>query len=518
MSGSHPKKSKNTGLGSTPVSVEDLKGFQDEREPSEGSFLAQDEENLKIFSSDELINMLRAAQEEKKAAQEREEKLVILLSQATFNNKLDFGFLSRDEFIHEAEKACFTKHLPFEKSSNTDNFVHDSSVSDYNKSGFLQMSKVHRRHLAHGKDKMNVRYIKVENLRERVEHYVLGLEKVNDFKVFFQSECNIITLFRDTLAWLRANVSGYNELALQRAYILYIRGLLEAMGETKKSVFSVNAVDLETQIEVKRKDRMQLEKVGVRGKSDCAFGPNSSVAAPVDTDDLTTSIKTLVELKVNNGPLQKCNSSVGSCTSQQLVEMLALANMKRERIDDYRVICSVLTDFFYIRIAFRTEHEGCLPSYFVSTLHDEVESFVLLTILMISEQITEAELKALLEKSGDLVGDNEGSDDENDEDLGGKDSSSDGSDAPGVADLSSKFAAAAALNTSGRGRDLGDGGGEKYSGRALKPLSLNMPNVIMTMGDDPEEEAQREGYRKLAVWEASLSFLDVENIGPKKQK
>jgi hypothetical protein len=289
------------------------------------------------------------------------------------------------------------------------------------------------------------------------------------------------------------------------------------MGETEMTIFSINTVNLKTNIEVNRMGRENVEEVQVHGKSDCAFGPKSSVIAPVDIATLTSFIKTLVELKVNNGPLQKCDSTVGSCTSQQLVEMLALANMKREKDAYYRVTCSILTDFFYIRIAFRTEHEGCPPSYFVSTLHDEVESFVLLTILMISEQITEAELKALLEEDGELVGDNEGSDDENDEELGGKDSSADDSDAPGGADLSSKFDAAAAPNTSGRGRDLGGGGGEKYSGRVLKPLSLHMSNVIMTMGDDPEEEAQREGYRKLAVWEASLSFLDVENIAPKKK-
>ena len=59
-----------------------------------------------------------------------------------------------------------------------------------------------------------------------------------------------------------------------------------------------------------------------------------------------------------------------------------------------------------------------------------------------------------------------------------------------------------------KSRSFGGGGKTKAgSRRVCEPLSLHNLN-IMYMGDDPNEEADIEAYRRLVAWEASLQFWD----------
>ena len=62
--------------------------------------------------------------------------------------------------------------------------------------------------------------------------------------------------------------------------------------------------------------------------SNCAFG-SPSITVPMDVDDMVSLVSILIELKVNDGMLADSKFSVGKYNSQQLVETLALANMKK---------------------------------------------------------------------------------------------------------------------------------------------------------------------------------------------
>jgi hypothetical protein len=468
-------------------------------------------EITKLFSNSmAAVELAKAEAEVAKAeaelAKEREEKMKIRFNQANFLNLLESEFASRTQFIDAAEAACFGVPILSEKTARTAECVNDSQKSCYSQTGSIDMSKVHRRHLAHGKDKMNVRYIKFKNLLGRAKRHKLSLGNVVDFDAFFLAECAHVHTFRESLNWLCINASGYNESALQKAYILYIKGLLEAMGESV-DIFSVNGVPLETTIEVKRKGGGILN-VPVKGRADCAFGP-SSILAPMELSEMLASVLVLVELKVNDGLLAGSNSSVGKCTSQQLVEMLALANMKKSQGFAFQVIRSILTDFFNIRVSIRAELDGKPLSYFVSSLHTDVESFVLLTIVLLSP-IDIDEIGSLVDsEEGIFLIDNEGNDDSEDDEFHSVDDDED--HCGGGKNLSTTFAEAEIESSLDKSSSFGGGAKNEGSRRALNPLSLHTSN-IMSIGDDPNEEAKLKAYQKLAAWEVSLSFRDTENV------
>jgi len=475
------------------------------------------EKELKVANKELKVanEEFKVANEELKVANDRasffqEEARVASISsiRANFNDLLNRGFESREEFIHHAREACFGEHVATKKSSDTDAFVNDDTRSNYSAKGVLDMSKVHRCHLAHGKDRMNVRYIQFPNLRGRAEQYFRSLGAAADFDDFITIECENVVVFQTALSWLRSNAAAYNEMTLQKAYILFIRGLFRAMNTTF-GIFSVNSLHLEADIEVKRKGKA-LEEVKVRGKADCAFGPKS-LQIPLEIGDLISYVTTLVELKVNQGPLDGTNSPVGKCTSQQLIEMFAFADMKKRADADCSIIKSLLTDFFNTRVAFRVEIDENPVTYFVSTLHDDAESFVLLTILMLSDIPDQDFVTLLADESVNQLKDNEGSEDEEDDEEEGDEDGDKIKSGAKKEELNLSSAFAEGSSESDKPDNSNGGGKGSGSSRALKPLSLRSMNV-MTMGDDPVEEAERESYYKLALWEARLSFHDTENI------
>ena len=294
-----------------------------------------------------------------------------------FLAKLSHTFKNRDNFVEESRLANFNDVVLKEKDSNTEDFINKTKPSDYSKSGILDMSKLHRRHLSHGRQKMDVFHIDIDNLRERAMQYVTGIGKVTDFDGFLMKECEYIQTFRRSLAWLEENVYGYDEASLQLAYVLYMEGLLSEMG-SDYSVYSVNGLSLQTEIDVKRKGKKLREDVSLHGKTDCAIGIQKLF--PLSVDDIVSSCVTIIELKVNQGPLQEKSGAVGKCTSQQCAEMLALADMRKKSGLDCRIVRSILTDLFFIRIAFRLEFSPDPVKYLISSLSDNIEFFVLATI------------------------------------------------------------------------------------------------------------------------------------------
>jgi hypothetical protein len=150
-------------------------------------------------------------------------------------------------------------------------------------------------------------------------------------------------------------------------------------------------------------------------------------------------------------------------------------------------------------------------TYFVSTLHDDAESFVLLTILMLSDIPDQDFVTLLADESVNQLKDNEGSEDEEDDEEEGDEDGDKIKSGAKKEELNLSSAFAEGSSESDKPDNSNGGGKGSGSSRALKPLSLRSMNV-MTMGDDPVEEAERESYYKLALWEARLSFHDTENI------
>ena len=430
-------------------------------------------------------------------------------------------FADRYEFMREATLAQFESIPPKKTVSSTKEFISDETCSDYSDTLILPMSKINRRHLAHGRNTMVVRHLIVGNLKERVKRYVMDLEYIDDFDDFLEKECEYVLIFQRTLEWLSENMSSYDELSMQAAYVLYIKGLLASFGAGKE-IYSINGIPLETTIAVKRKGK-DLEDVQLHGRADCAIG--SIGCSPMKTSHLLHNMSVLVELKANTKnrkpPLQGSSSSVGKCTSQQCAEMLALADMRNSAGINNRIVRSILTDFFYLRIAFRIEFTESEPKYLVSSLRgNDIEDFVLLTIFMLLD-IDESEFHEILDASVVEIADNDGSDDEeldkkakgggNDKDISLAYRIEHSSTTPMKAD-NDKFG--------GGGGAAGGGGGGGVEGscktarRPLKPLSVRSQNII-SMGEDPKEELQREKLQRLLAWEAQLHnprYLSAENL------
>jgi hypothetical protein len=183
--------------------------------------------------------------------------------------------------------------------------------------------------------------------------------------------------------------------------------------------------------------------------------------------------------------------------------------MKKKVGIDNQVVRSILTDFFFTRVAFRVELEGSGATYFVSTLYDDAESFVLLTILMLSD----IDRSVFENNMGSIIDDTEGSDveDDEEEEEGNESKRSKYEEN----DLASRFSAAASKSfpAGSGGRKSGAGKRNKRSDLALQ---IRDPN-IMAMGDDDDKENKRIEIQRMLGWEARyfaacLSFNNNENI------
>ncbi len=440
-------------------------------------------------------DIARAANAEARAA-----KAELMTRRLQFIPNIDNNSItSRDSLMSAIEAAKFEDKVDElrEKIPNTGDYANDDRSST-TRGGGIQMSRFKRSQVAGTKDQMNVKSTKLP-LYDIAKRYLS--KKGLRIKKILAEEIEIIKKIRVALAWIHMDSSTkLGEKPVQKIFTLYCQGLLQKISDY--GMYGVNSTDLAANIET-FDSRNKLCQSRLSGQADVVIGKkfkddeNMELIKKILED---TSI--IGELKSSFGSLYYCKSGIGESTDQLLAEMLAISKMRKSEVGR-NFVKGVLSDCFFIRMAFRYHDNFGKTFYAISSLYETPKDFVLSIIVLISD-ITIADI-CKFQDSAIIVDEYEEDNancDENDGDTGKP---------PRVNLFSSKNTRAGKSNNAANKQKINN---SKNYGSKRQPLKTMNSNIIL-IGEDPREEERQADLKNLAEWEAcrlGRTYLNSENL------
>jgi len=335
-------------------------------------------QQLKI-REEELIQQLKIREEELiQQAKIREEELIQQAARLKFAHNINnCTFSNRTQMMQEIAMANFAADDANVENVSSTAEVCKSSNSSVTKNDVIQMSKFNSSQLRNGEDQMNIYQLQL-NILDLAKDCVnsLGI----DWESFLKQEADIVVSIRSALTWINYNTSSMNEGLVQKVFILYCDGFLQSINKNLQ-IYGVNGIDLETDVEVNANPGGGKYKVKLKGRADVSVGDQGLF--PISKNKLLRNTSVIGELKKSFDSLLS-EGGVSSGTSQQLAEMLGISGMMRSLKLNYSFLKSFLTDFYFIRLAFRWETES-ESKYFISSLFETPKEFVSCLVFIIFE-------------------------------------------------------------------------------------------------------------------------------------
>ena len=407
---------------------------------------------------------------------------------------------SRDSMMLAIEAAKFEDKLDElnEKIPHTREYT-DDDRSSKTQDGGIKMSSFKRSQVAYTKDAMNVKSTKLP-LYQIGNKYLQSKNKGHQIENFLETEIEILTKIRVALAWIHINAKKFHENPIQKIFILYCEGLLEKISDY--GIYAVNSVALEAKIETVD-NHNQVCKSRLYGKADVVIGKKIiDKYEKVDKKKILENTSIIGEIKPSFGSLYCCKSKIGESTDQLLAEMLVISKMRKNNVGK-NFVKGILSDCFFIRMAFRYYDDLDKTFYYaISSLYETPRDFVLSIIVLISD-ITVEDICKLFQDSEIIEDEFEEENAKCDENDG------DTRKSPRVNLFSSK---------AGKGDSAGnkkkDKNSKKNYGSKRQPLKTMDSNIIL-IGEDPLEEERRADLKNLAEWEAcrlGRTYLNSENL------
>jgi len=405
---------------------------------------------------------------------------------------------SRDGMMLAIEAANFEDKLDElkKKIPNTHDYTEDDRSSK-TQNGRTKMSSFKRSQVAGTKDVMNVKS-KMLPLYQLANKYLSknGLQ----IKKILKEEIEILTKIRVALAWIYMNGNKFHEKSIQKVFILYCEGLLKKINDY--GIYGVNSIDLEANIEIVN-NRNQLCKSLLYGKADVVIGKKiKDTFKKVDKNKILDNSSIIGEIKPSFGSLYCCKSKIGESTDQLLAEMLVISKMRKSQ-GGRNFVKGVLSDCFFIRMAFRYQDDLGETFYAISSLYETPKDFVLSLIVLISDitvaDICKFEDSAIIE---DEYEEENANCDENDADIG---------KSPRENLFSSNSNRAGKSDRAGNKKE--DNYRKNYRSKR-QPLKTMNSNIIF-IGEDPLEEERQADLKNLEEWEAcrlGRTYLNSNNL------
>lgn len=337
---------------------------------------------------------------------------------------------------------------------------------------------------------MNVQSINLP-LYEVAKKY-LTKQRINIEKIL-DEEIEIITKIRVTLTWLKLNASiTIRETIVQKIFTLYCSGLLQKI--SNYDIYAINSIYLEAVIETANNLNQRCKNI-LSGKADVVIG--EQLKDQFDIADKSKVLKetTIIgEIKPCFGSLYMCKSKIGDSTNQLLAP--TSSKMRKEVNISNQLVKGVLSDCFFIRLAFRYVIAKGKTFYAISSLYDTPMDFVLSIIVLISD-ITVEDICGV---EGSIINEDE------EEDM------------PKCVetdfDGDKSFPREKLFVTKNREDGNKMKGNSKSYGTNRQPLKTMNSNIIY-IGEDPLVEERRADLQNLAEWEAcrlGRTYLNASNL------
>ena len=431
------------------------------------------------------------AREEKIRAIKAEQRLKFITG--IDNNSIT----SRDGMMLAIEAANFEDKLDElnKKIPNTRDYT-DDDRSSKTQNGRTKMSSFKRSQVAGTKDVMNVKSTMLP-LYQLASQYLSknGLQ----IKKILKEEIVILTKIQVALAWIHMNGNKFHEKSIQKIFILYCEGLLKKINDY--GIYGVNSINLEANIETVN-NRNQLCESLLYGKADIVIGKKiKDTFKKVDKNKILENSSIIGEIKPSFGSLYCCKSKIGESTDQLLAEMLVISKMRKSQ-GGRNFVKGVLSDCFFIRMAFRYQDDLGETFYAISSLYETPKDFVLSLIVLISD-ITVADI-CKFEDSAII-------EDEYEEENANCDENDGDTSKPPRANLFSSNSNRAGKSDRAGNKKKDDSKNYRSKRQPLKTMNSN----IIFIGEDPLEEERQADLKNLEEWEAcrlGRTYLNSNNL------